>query len=700
MKTFGSSSLFLAPEYLGSVNALATGITGFAVALFIMSWNITTFILHTKHIRFLATTSQPFLKYCINNAPLPLVFLFYYLYKAIQYQYDLQLQNVWDIVYLIGGFLLGVIISLFIASFYFFGADKAIYRRMGMIIHRANRRHDIMSVRRKLQPVEKFEVRVDWFLSAKLELRKPRDVRHYSDDFLDTIFKRHHIAAVVAMLVAFIGLVITGFYSEVRIFQLPAAASVSIFFALIIAAAGAFSIFLRSWSLPALLIVYLGFNYLYQQGAIDPRNKMFGLNYENKAERPEYTQANLINIANPKDVESDRQAYLEILNKWKAKQNTEKPPIIFINASGGGLRSAAFVVDALQALDSVSKGSLLKNTFLISGASGGMLGATYFRELYWQKTQGKNINLQDEQYAQNISKDILNPLFSSFVTTDLLAPAQKVKVNGYTYVKDRAYAFEQKFNENTNGILDKTLGQYKEAEGNADIPMNIYSSVVSRDGRKMFMATHPARFLMMTGLDTFKNKDADIDAIDFVSFFNKQNAYNTRIISALRTNATFPYALPNVLLPANPVIDVMDAGLRDNYGTELSLRFIYAFKEWLEQNTSKVIVIQLRGRKLSDWEEPVMNGDNYFGQVASPMWLLQNNFYKLQDYYQNDQFEYLQKSYGNNLVRLTFQYEPTKAESHAALSFHLTEQEKKDIRLSLKNDWNTKETNKFIDLIK
>ncbi|HAI83520.1 MAG TPA: phospholipase, partial [Chitinophagaceae bacterium] len=85
MSSYGASSLFLAPEYLGEVNGIGTAIVGFCVGIFIMSWNITTFILHSKDIRFLATTAQPFLKYCINNAVLPILFLLLYLVKALQY---------------------------------------------------------------------------------------------------------------------------------------------------------------------------------------------------------------------------------------------------------------------------------------------------------------------------------------------------------------------------------------------------------------------------------------------------------------------------------------------------------------------------------------------------------------------------------------------------------------------------------------
>src|SRR5438270_12027452 len=55
MKIFGANTLFLAPEYLGNVNAAASAITGVTTGIFIMSWNITTFILHSQRFRFLAT---------------------------------------------------------------------------------------------------------------------------------------------------------------------------------------------------------------------------------------------------------------------------------------------------------------------------------------------------------------------------------------------------------------------------------------------------------------------------------------------------------------------------------------------------------------------------------------------------------------------------------------------------------------------
>jgi hypothetical protein len=54
-----------------------------------------------------------------------------------------------------------------------------------------------------------------------------------------------------------------------------------------------------------------------------------------------------------------------------------------------------------------------------------------------------------------------------------------------------------------------------------------------------------------------------------------------------------------------PVIDVMDAGLRDNYGQETSLRFAEAFDDWIKENTSGVLIIQVRDRVLADGNIPI-----------------------------------------------------------------------------------------------
>jgi hypothetical protein len=160
------------------------------------------------------------------------------------------------------------------------------------------------------------------------------------------------------------------------------------FFAIVISVVGALSLFLRTWAIPLLVLLYIGLNILYQKEIIDPRNKAYGLNYLNKTERPIYDRETIHALANDSSIESDKKYILGLLNRWKAKQKTDKPILYIINTSGGGARSAMFTMNALQKLDSLFGGQLMDQTLLINGASGGMLGAAYFRELFYEKIKG------------------------------------------------------------------------------------------------------------------------------------------------------------------------------------------------------------------------------------------------------------------------------------------------------------------------
>jgi hypothetical protein len=696
MKTFGADSLYLAPEYLGNVNSLSSAIVGMAVGMFIISWNISTFILFTRHFRFLAATTNPFLKYCINNSIIPIIFLIFYFIKAYHFDHYKELISTTEILFLVGGFLCGLVFMIAISFFYFFRADRSILRRMMPMITNPN------SYITHLQPVKEVHfgsplLKVEWYFETPSKLRRCRDVSHYTQEFVDSIFKRHHFAAILSVFAAFIFLVGIGFFLEHPFFQIPAAASITIFFSILIGVAGAITYFLQSWSIPYLIGLILLLNVFYKLDWIDPRNKAYGLNYWNKTERPAYSRENLLNMASRENVEADKQNMIGILDTWKKKQDSDKPLLVIINTSGGGHRSATFTMSVLQHLDSVTNGKIMKQTFLINGASGGMIGATYFRELYRMREKGQPIHLQDKQYVDDIAGDLLNPLFSSFVARDLIAPAQKFRIGEYKYVKDRGYAFEEKLNHNTRKFLDKNLGDYTADEKAANIPLIFFNSVVTRDSRKMIISTQPIRFMMQGFQDTTRMPATDPDAIDFVSFFKNQDPYNLRLLTALRMNATFPIVLPNVWLPSNPVIDVMDAGLRDNYGQETSLRFMETFDEWIKANTSGVLVLQIKDRGAGGWEYPYLS-DDISDHATKPFLLLQHNWFKMMEFFQDDMLNYYSGD-GKKIHKIIFQYASDKEENKAALSFHLTRREEKDIMSSIYSPYNQENFNRLLKLI-
>jgi len=198
----------------------------------------------------------------------------------------------------------------------------------------------------------------------------------------------------------------------------------------------------------------------------------------------------------------------------------------------------------------------------------------------------------------------------------------------------------------------------------------------------MVISTQPLKFMMQGKQDTERMPAMDPDIIDFNSFFSKQDPGNLRILTALRMNATFPIILPNVWLPSDPVIDVMDAGLRDNYGQETSLRFLNSFDDWIQENTSGILLIQIRDRQAGGWEAPY-ESENIMEHVTKPFLLLQHNWYKMMEYFQNDMLSYYTEYKGHNLYKIVFQYASNSEENKAALNFHLTQREKKDIMTSI-----------------
>lgn len=162
-------------------------------------------------------------------------------------------------------------------------------------------------------------------------------------------------------------------------------------------------------------------------------------------------------------------------------------------------------------------------------------------------------------------------------------------------------------------------------------------------------------------------------------------------------NATFPVVLPNVWLPSHPVIDVMDAGLRDNFGQETTLRFLSSFDDWIKQNTSGVFIIQIRDRTAGGWEMPYLS-ENIGDHITKPFLLLQHNWFKMMEYSQSDMLSYYVTRSGCPVYKIAFQYSTANKEDKAALNFHLTKREASDIMNSLNSATNKESFQQILKL--
>ena len=110
-----------------------------------------------------------------------------------------------------------------------------------------------------------------------------------------------------------------------------------------------------------------------------------------------------------------------------------------------------------------------------------------------------------------------------------------------------------------------------------------FSPSIVNDGRKLMISSQPISFLTQNTRTNKTSYNKLFDAIEYSRFFEEQDASKIVFSSILRMSATFPYISPVVSLPSEPRIEIMDAGLRDNFGQETTVRFIDILKIGLQQ---------------------------------------------------------------------------------------------------------------------
>ncbi|MGL5891671.1 MAG: patatin-like phospholipase family protein, partial [Bacteroidia bacterium] len=373
-----------------------------------------------------------------------------------------------------------------------------------------------------------------------------------------------------------------------------------------------------------------------------------------------------------------------------------KPKLIVFNCSGGGLRSALWTMRTMQHIDSVTGGNLMKSTALICGSSGGMLGAAYMRELWLRQQNNNSENCSDPKHLRAISSDILNPMSVSIAVNDWFLPLRSVTVNNQRFSRNRAFEFEQQLLRNTDSIFDKSLSEYREDERSARIPMMVFAPTIAADGRKLVISSQPVSWLTQEQPGKNVSYQPLPDGVEFSRFFEKQGAADVRFSSVLRMNATFPYITPLTELPSNPVIEVFDAGMRDNFGTDNALLFLHTFRKWIEENTSGVIIVQTRDRNKVRNPQP-QRKTTIAASFSRPLNSFYGNLFSVQNYNQNRQLDYASSWLNCPLNVIDFELEHATREP-IALSWHLTQREKLQVISSVSLPENKTATARFTEI--
>ena len=132
-------------------------------------------------------------------------------------------------------------------------------------------------------------------------------------------------------------------------------------------------------------------------------------------------------------------------------------------------------------------------------------------------------------------------------------------------------------------------------------------------------------------------------------------------------------------------------------GRKLHFDFLSSFEDWIKENTSGVLVLQIRDRKAGGWEVPYLS-DDISDHVTKPFLLLQHNWFKMMEYSQNDLLNYYTRHSKYPVYKIAFQYAADNEENKAALNFHLTKREEKDIMNSIYAPANQENFSKTLEL--
>lgn len=698
--SYGISYLFYSPEYRGETNELSFLLIGFAFGGFTMAFHTYSYMKVGKRYPFIATVSNPFIKFCLNNSILPIIFIVYYCFKFVHFQVEEEYAGFWTCVNYVFFFMLGYILFLVLSFFYFFPRNKNIFTKIGLQPSDSEETEPVNSFfHRKVNWQNYFRYKKDRtyvYLAGPYKLRTSRSPRHYDKESLEKVFRQSKISSSFFEFITVFSFFIIGVFREHPLLDLPAGMSIMMLITIVMMIISVLNSWLYYWTYPFLILVMVIMNALSKHTTLfQYKNYAYGLKYDEK-NSVDYNLNVLEALANNRvAVNQSRRSHIHILNNWKAKLGKEKPKLVIVMTSGGGSRSALWTFQVLQHLDESINQGFTRHIQLITGASGGMIGASYYRSLYLEKLKGNNISLSHRKYNSYMAEDLLNKLSFSASSNDMFFRVKSFSHNNHLYTKDRGYSFEEDLNENTEGVMNRSLNYFRPYEESARIPMMIFSPTVVNDGRRLLISTQRLTFLC-SAQGASGNLTNMYENVDFRSLFKRNS--DVRFLSVLRMSATFPLVLPMVSLPTKPEMHVMDAGIRDNYGGKLAMEYLYALKDWIKENTSGVIFVKIRDTK------KILKGEtlhkvSLFNRFTLPFGNMYDNFPRTQDFDQDELFKIGVQGFDFPVDLVIFNLRESKKD-RISLSWHLTSNEKQKIERALNSKGNRLATQQLIQLLK
>jgi hypothetical protein len=357
-------------------------------------------------------------------------------------------------------------------------------------------------------------------------------------------------------------------------------------------------------------------------------------------------------------------------------------PIVVITTSGGGIRSAAWTVAVFNQLQQLDP-EFFEHVRLVTGASGGMLGAAH-----WIASSG-------QAQLDGRSQPDAGGLFCAASTNSLYAPLSNLLL--FTPFSDRGEALELAW-ERESPALALPLHTFAPLEARGQLPSLVFAPMLIEDGSQMLMgnldldwyalADHPSGTVEPPGCSIDAGlRNAEGACSNARQLFARVPGETVKISTIARVAASFPYVSPAVTLPFDEHPRAVDAGYYDNYGTKLAVA-------WITHHTigchttelaacldeRPILLLELRDHDPDRWIEPRVRRA-ILHELSSPIEAL----FKAQLHVANHRnaaiVDELMRSLGDQLEHIVLHFD-----GEASLSWELTQADRRELWLSAQSE--------------
>lgn len=183
--------------------------------------------------------------------------------------------------------------------------------------------------------------------------------------------------------------------------------------------------------------------------------------------------------------------------KWKTNQLMSKGdtiPIFIMAAEGGGIRACYWTEQVLKQLHLLYP-ELYKNTFAVTGASGGTVGLSFFYNYIYQQANNDITRLREKEFYYSLDtiagSDFLSGVTYGFLFPDLAQRAIPWPIESFDRAKFLTHGFSAAFAAHTAGagnstltILDQSVLTAYQQPMAFNYPVILYNSLHVEQGQK------------------------------------------------------------------------------------------------------------------------------------------------------------------------------------------------------------------------